>query len=126
MQLNIETTKEDVIDYFEQLDSETKNEILNSFTADQVIGSVTMHLKGDGHISIWDTSGWRWGSELRNAIAEIKGTDKELLKDHNSKIKSLKHDIEHYKKFYDYYFKLYHIEPNELYIKVKEEIGEPT
>ncbi len=124
MKLNINTTDEDVMEYFAELPSDLKWSILNNFTATEIINSIENHLKGkDADYWGWDTSGWRWGSRIRKKIAEIRGIYKELRKDHESKVRSLEHSKKHYKKYYDWYYKVYHAE-YDLFLNVKKQVGD--
>lgn len=112
MKLNLTVTKEEAIELFQQLDNETKDAVLDELTCTQVIDVVAKHLKGEGEFWSWDTSGWRWGSELRQAIANIQGIEKELKADYESKLRSVTNERDNYKHYYEWYWKIYHFDKN--------------
>lgn len=126
MKLEIKTTDEDVLAMFEELPEETKQAILDRFTATEVINQLTKHIKGGGDYYGWSTSGWRWGSEVREALAKMNGFEEELRKDHKNLVSSLTHDRDYYRKYYNWYFEFYHLDHGEIHNKVVERIGEPN
>jgi len=121
LNLKINTTEKDVLDLFVELPQEIKFRILEIYSYDEIIGMVEKQLKGDTDMWGWDTTGWRHGSRLRAEIQKLTGIEEEFKKDMESKLKSVIHDMEHYKKFYDHYFKCYHNE--ECYEIMKKTVG---
>lgn len=107
MKIEVSTSEKDVLELFESLDTYTKQSILNQFTFDELIGSVEEHLKGESEYWSWDTSGYTFGERLRKAIANIQGTEPELIKDYERKIRMLESDVKKYKQYYDWYFRIY-------------------
>jgi hypothetical protein len=112
MKLNLTVTKEEAVELFQQLDDEAKDAVLNELTCTQVVDKVAQHLKGEADYWSWSISGWRWGSELRQAIADIQGIEQELKSDYQSKLRSAEHERDNYKHYYDWYFKIYHFDKN--------------
>lgn len=128
MKSNLSVTKEEAIELFYQLDDETKDAVLNEFTCTQVVDAVTKHLKGESDYSSWNTSGWRWGSELRQAIADIQGVGQELKQDYESKLRSVARDRDNFKHYYEWYWKIYHYDKNygdETLEYVERLVGKP-
>lgn len=124
MKIEINTTIDDVLEYFAQINSSMKKEVLNRFTFDEIVNSIEQHLRGENSdFWGWDTSGWRQGSLVRKKIAKMTGIEKEMVKDYESKIRALEHSKKHYKKYYDWYFKVYHAD-RDLFLSVKKQVGD--
>ena len=110
MKIENNVIKIDLDWFIGQLTEEGKQRILELYTFDEIIGQIERQLKKDSDLSSWDTSGWRDGSKLREAIIKIQGLEPEFKKDLESTIHSLECNVAHYKKYYDWYFKIYHYE----------------
>jgi hypothetical protein len=108
MKIENNTIKIDLDWFIGQLTEEGKQRILELYTFDEIIGQIERQLKKDSDLFSWDTSGWRDGSKLREAIIKIQGLEPEFKKDLESTIRSLEYNVAHYKKYYDWYFKIYH------------------
>jgi hypothetical protein len=78
-----------------------------------VFQQIEQQLKHQTEISGWDTSGWVDGSRLRGDVIKIQGLEPEFKKDLESRIRSLEHDVAHYKKYYDWHFKLRHVDKDQ-------------
>lgn len=106
--------KIDFIDIIENLTEDGKKRLLELFVYSEILDSIERQLKGKTDLWGWDTSGWRDSSRLREDILKIQGLEPEFKKDLESKIKSLQNDVDNYKKYYDWYFKIYHHNINYL------------
>lgn len=95
-------------DIIENLDAEHKKRLLEIFTFEEIVNAIENQLKKGTDLYSWDTSGWRDGSKIREAILKIQGLEPEFKNDLESKIRSLEHSVAHYKKYYDWYFNIYH------------------
>lgn len=95
-------------DIIENLDAENKNRLLEIFTFEEIVSAIENQLKKGTDLYSWDTSGWRDGSKIREAILNIQGLEPEFKADLESKIRSLENSVAHYKKYYDWYFRIYH------------------
>ncbi len=98
----------DILDLIAQLDDEGKKRVCDYFTFDHIFDSLERQLKHKTDLDSWDTSGWRDGQSIRAFILKIQGLEPEFQKDLESKIRSLQHDVDNYKKYYDWYFRLHH------------------
>lgn len=56
----------------------------------------------------YESNGYRDGARLREEILKFQRLEPEFKADLEGRIRSLEHDVEHYQKYYDWYFKLYH------------------
>lgn len=114
----------DVVDIFKELKEKEKAELLEIYTFEEIIEAIERQLKHETARYAWDTSGYRDGARLRDAILNIQGLDLGFKEDLESRIKALEHDVEHYKKYYDWYFKAYHYSFCDLE-KLRSRIGLP-
>ena len=121
LKLSVYTDEDSIIELLNSLPSDTKRTILDHYTWDEVIKSIERHLKGESSFQGWDSNGHRVGGRIRDEILKTQGIEPEYKKDLESRIQSLEHDVEHYKKYYDWQFKVYHDE--ELYDIVRRRIG---
>lgn len=102
------TVKFSIIDLIENLDEDGKKRVCDYFTWEHIFDSLERQLKHKTDLDSWDTSGYRDGANLRKFILGIQGLEPEFKKDFESKIESLERNVEHYKKYYDWYFRLHH------------------
>jgi hypothetical protein len=108
IKLTIVSDEDSVVGYFQELPEEVKQRIFGLFTFDQVVGQVEQQLRHETGLSGWDTSGWVDGSRLRAHIIKLQGLEPEFKKDLESRIRALESTVAHYKKYHDWYFKLWH------------------
>lgn len=106
--LRVKASPQAILELFDELDEEVKDEILSKFAASQIIERLEQHLKGETDYWGFSTSGYRWGSQIREAIAKIQGIEPEWKKDYESRIRSLEHKVGHFEKYYKWYFRAYH------------------
>lgn len=119
--IKVKTTDEEVLNLFSQLSQEMKDRILGQYVFEDILMEAEKQLQGKTEFWAWDTSGWRFGAELRNHIAKMNGIEEELRKDFEDKIRSLESDVVHYKKYYNWHFKVYHDERS--FNVIKDTIG---
>ena len=110
MKIENDVIKLDLDWFIGQLTEEGKQRILEIFTFAEIIDQIEQHLKKNSDLYSWDTSGWRDGSKLREAIIKIQGLEPEFKADLESRIRALESTVTYYKKYYDWYFKIYHYE----------------
>lgn len=119
----------DIIDFLNQLPDEQINRILEFFTFDQIIPAIEKQLKhGTELYSI--TYDGKDGHKIREAIIKIQGLEPEFKKDLELQIDTLERENKNYKKYYDWYWKLYHFSGSgrsdySLYNNVISMIGKP-
>jgi len=114
MKIENDTIKIDLNYFIDHLTDEGRLRLLELYTFKEIIEQIEKQLKGDSDLYSWDTTGWRDGSKLREAIIKIQGLEPEFKKDLESTINSLKHKVDYYKKYYDWYFKIYHYDSNRI------------
>jgi hypothetical protein len=94
---------------FMALSDDDKKFLLESFVFEEVIPYIERQLRHETSCDSWNTTGYRDGGKLREAILKTQGIVPEFEKDLKSRIRSLEGDVENYKKYYDWYWKLYHL-----------------
>lgn len=135
MKIENDTIKIDLDWFIGQLTEEGKQRILELYTFEEIMRQIEKQLKHETDLDSWDTSGWRDGSKLREAIIKIQGLEPEFKKDLESKIRCLEFSVANYKKYYDWYFKIYHygrefergvgIDQGRLIEYVESRVGKP-
>lgn len=123
IKLTISTKEEDILSLFTELPLETKQRLLELYTFDDILGVAEKQLKGDTDLWAWDTSGWRHGANLREAIAKIQGLEPELREDHKSAVRALTSERDSLKKYRDLYYKIYHLPDDVGYDFLKKNVG---
>ena len=98
----------DIKDFIDCMNEESKKMMCDYFTFTHIADSLERQLKRQTDLDSWDASGWRDCSKLREFIIRVQGVEPEFKKDLESRIRALEHDVAHYKKYYDWYFKLNH------------------
>ena len=98
----------DLYDFVGRLDEDGKKRFLSLFVFEEIIPAIERQLKHETDSDWWSTSGEQDGGRLRAEILKIQGLEPEFKKDLEIKIRSLEHEVEHYRKYYNWYFKLYH------------------
>jgi hypothetical protein len=120
----------DIMDVFYTLTEEQRKAFLETYTFEETIAAIERQLRHETGINSFCVSGDRDGSMLRAAIIKIQGLEPEYKKDLESKINSLESSVDHYKKYYDWYFKVYHLDirDNEesIITKLHRMAGNPT
>jgi len=107
VKITIHTNPEAILDTFRDLPDDAKQTILTAFTFDEILARIEQQLRHETDWHSWNTNGWVDSSRLRAALIKIQGIEPEYKKDLESRIRSLEHDVAHYKKYYDWYFKLW-------------------
>lgn len=109
MKLECEITDEQMWKLYEQLTDEQKDNIIKWIIYDDLIIKIwKMLTEIDYDWYWWNTSGWRSGSEIREAIAKIQGIEIEYRKDKESIISTLSANLENAKKYESKLLELYH------------------
>lgn len=109
MKLECEITDEQLWDLYDQFTDEQKDKIIKWIIFDDLIIKIwKMLTETDYDWFRWDTSWWRSGSEIREAIARIQGIEKEYRKDKEDIISSLERKLENAKKYEKKMWELYH------------------
>lgn len=98
----------DISEVFREMSDDDKKFLLESFVFEEVIPYIERQLKHETDCSSWDTTGYRDGGKLREAILKIQGIVPEFEEDLKSRIRSLESDVENYKKYYEWYWRLFH------------------
>ena len=108
MNINVTLTDDQLFDLLQNLDEDQREKMVKSFSYDFIIEVWKMLKKTDYEWYGFTTGWWRSWSEIREALVKIQWIEKEYREDKESVIKSLKSSVEHYKKYYDKIFELYH------------------
>lgn len=108
VELKVEATEASVLEFIDQLPEDLRQRALELFVFEDIVRAADRQLKRDTDLWAFDTSGYRDGARLREAILKFQGLEPEFKADLESRIRSLEHDVNHYKKYYDWYFKVYH------------------
>ena len=120
----------DSIDIFEEMKDEERVKFLELFTFQEIVESIENQLKHKTEMWSSCTDGHQDGQKIREYILNIQGIEPEHKKDMGAKIRSLEHKVEHYKKYYDWYFKAYHCENldygKSMFQRLREIVGEPS
>lgn len=109
------------------LSDEEKQKFLEWFVFDEVIKAIELQLKRGTENYWWSTDGECDGSRLRKAILKINGIEPEFKVDLEKRIQALEREVKHYKKYYDFYFKIYHCRQDDgfsLMAQVNRMIGD--
>lgn len=109
---------------FKSLDDESKKHLLELFTFEELIPAIEKQLKHNTDSWSSSTSGERDGCVLREKIMQIQGLEEEFRSDMSFKISNLESDRDNYKRYYEWYWKLFHFEDGSLMELVKRKIGE--
>jgi hypothetical protein len=132
MKIKIEdgVMKIDIYEAIGQLSDEEKKKFLEYFTFEEVLKAIENQLKRETETNCywWSTGGDRDGATLREHILKIQGLEPEFKNDLESKIRSLEHNVAHYKKYFDWYYKVYHAKNengwNDLFSQVVKVVGD--
>ncbi len=108
MEINITLTDEQLFDVLLNLNEDQREKMVKSISYDFIIETWKMLKEIDYDWYSWNTSGWRSWSEIREAIVRIQWIEKEYRADKESEIRSIQSSNNHYKKYYDKIFELYH------------------
>ena len=119
----------DLVQLIGELTAEDRKRALEMFAFEEIIPAIERQLKReDTDLRWYCTGGDVDGSKLRARILAFQGLEPEFKNDLETKIRSLEHEVAWYKKYYDWYFKLYHLEydmnSKSLFHQVKECIGD--
>ena len=114
----------DLFEMIRGLSDDKLNEIAEFISWDKIIESLDNHLRGESTYYSWDTSGNRGGARVREHIEKVQGTKDERIKDLESKVRAFERKAEHYKKYYDWYFKSYHHD-YDSHQSLEHRIGKP-
>ena len=100
----------DVCEILSKLGPEAKQRVLELYVFDEIVEAIERQLKHQTDLDGWDTSGWRDGSKMREAILKFQGLEPEFKKDLESKIQALECTVVHYEKYYNWYWKVFHLQ----------------
>jgi hypothetical protein len=119
-----------LIDVFMGLDEESRRAFLETYTIEEILTTIERQLKHETDLYWWSTSGARDGAVLREAILKIQGLEPEFKKDLESKIRALEHDVANYKKYYDWYYRVYHLKnldgDSRIIDRLHQAVGNPA
>lgn len=119
-----------LMDVFMGLDAESRKAFLETYTFEEILKAIESQLKHEIDCDWWNTSGERDGAKIREEILKIQGLEPEFKKDLESRISALESESAHYKKFYDWYFKVYHLENHagdgHIIDRLHNAVGNPT
>lgn len=123
--LNVISDGSSIVNYFRDLPEELKEHIFALYTFEEIVQQIERQLKHETDIDGWDTSGYRDGAKMREAVIKFQGLEPEFKKDLESRIRSLESDVANYEKYYNWYFKLWRIrtEGNELHNWIDRVVG---
>lgn len=126
IKLTVSTETQAVENMFCELPEETKERILQLYVFEDIVLAIENQLRRNTDLTSWSTDGWRDGSKIRAAILATQGIEPEFKADLESQIRSLESNVKYYKKYYDWYFKLYHLEDRELSARVMKMLPSPN
>ena len=114
-------------EFVSKLTDEQKAELLETFTIEEILPAIERQLKHETNCAWWNTQGERDGQKIREFIANIQGLEEEYKKDLDARLRSAVNDRDNYKKYYDFYFKIFHHKDinseNSLFDYVKKCVG---
>jgi hypothetical protein len=108
--IKLKLTTEQALEMLREMPEEARRFALEDFVFTEIVEAVERQLKHDSEQGLysWDTKGYRDGAKMREAILKFQGLEPEFKADLESRIRSLEHDVEHYKLYYDWHFKVWH------------------
>ena len=107
--MTCEIAPKDIYAVFSQLEPEEKDIIMRWIIFDDLIEAVGKQLKAEDYdFCSWSTSWWVSGSELREAIMRFQGIEEAYRKDQENIKTNLTRERDHYKKWHDILWALYH------------------
>lgn len=95
-------------EFVSKLTDEQKAELLETFTIQEIFPAIERQLKHETSSDWWNTNGERDGAKIREFIANIQGLEEEVRKDCKDKLRATESDRDNYRKYYDFYFKMFH------------------
>ena len=108
IKIKVKTTMGEMLEMFRSLTNEQKDEILKLYVFEDIIEAIEKQLKHDSDTWSAGSDGFKDGALIRKKILEIQGIEPEFKKDLEGRIRSLESSVCNYKKYYDWYFKLWH------------------
>lgn len=105
--------KINLCDAYLELSDQERSDFLELISFEHLIPAIERQLRHE--TMAWSCGSFRDGELLRAEILKINGIEPEYKKDFESRIQRLEREVNHYKKYYDYYFKIYHYDSGKSY-----------
>lgn len=129
MKINLNSDEDNftfnVDDFVLSLSEKALKRLIELIAWDKLLPQIEKHITGESEFWSTCTDGTRKGRKIREAILNFQNIEPEYKKDLQHEVNTYRSKAKYYKKFYDWYFKLYHYEDRELYKSIKKAIGIP-